>query len=156
MSIVPSFFGRKGSKNNASEPFFIDIWEDPFESFSFAIAPRIPAPTYASARIDWKETPDAHVFIADVPGLKKDEVKIEVEEEKILKISGRRSGESEKKNEKWHWVERSADEFVRTVRLPPNARTDSAKAKLENGVLIVTVPKGNEKGEGGRLIEISG
>lgn len=149
MSIIPSFFGRKGSKGTALEPITLDIW-DPLESFSLAVASPV------SARMDWKETPEAHVFIAEVPGLKKDEVKIEVEEEKILKISGERKKESEEKNEKWHRVERTSDRFVKTVRLPSNVKVEAVKANLENGVLTVTVPKGQDKEHGGRLIQIAG
>jgi len=154
MSIVPSFFGHKANKRNALEP--LGEW-DPLEILSLSIAsPPLSTPTFATALMDWKETPDSHVFIAEVPGLKKEEVKIEVEEEKVLKISGQRTKESKEKNEKWHRVERSSDKFIRTVRLPTNVKVDGVKANLENGVLTVTVPKEHEKVQGGKLIQISG
>ncbi|XP_020240830.1 18.0 kDa class I heat shock protein-like [Asparagus officinalis] len=153
MSIIPSFLGRKANKINDLEPVSLEIL-DPFEGFSFAIG--APVVSFATTRMDWKETPDAHVFIAEVPGLRKEEVKIEVEEGKVLKISGQRTKEFEDKNEKWHRVERISDKFVRSVRLPPNANTDKVRANLENGVLTVTVPKGFEKVQGGRFIQISG
>ncbi|KAG6436750.1 hypothetical protein SASPL_101652 [Salvia splendens] len=54
----------------------------------------------ANARVDWKETPEAHLFKVDVPKLKKKEVKVEVEDGGILQISGK---------------------FVRRFRLPENA-----------------------------------
>lgn len=153
MSIIPSLFGRKSGKTNALEPVSLDVW-DPFDGLSFTVA--APFSAFNSTRMDWKETPNAHVFIAEVPGLKKEEVKIEVEEEKILKISGQRTKESEEKNEKWHRVERSSDKFLRTIRLPPNVKTEAVKANLENGILTVTVPKGQEKALGGKLIQIQG
>nr|CAD1820793.1 unnamed protein product [Ananas comosus var. bracteatus] len=97
---------------------------------------------------------EAHVFITDLPGMKKDEVKIEVEEEKVLKISGQRTKGIEDKDNKWHRVERSTEKFLRKVKLPPNTTVDGAKAVLDNGVLTVTVPKENEKKDYVKLIPI--
>ncbi|GLT50868.1 hypothetical protein SLA2020_243250 [Shorea laevis] len=70
--------------------------------------------SFVSARIDWKETPEAHIFRADLPGLKKEE------------------------------VERSRGKFLRRFRLPKNAKMDEVKASMENGLLTVTVPKEEE------------
>ena len=112
--------------------------------------------SFANARIDWKETPEAHVFKADLPGLKKEEVKVEVEEGRVLQISGERNKEQEEKNEKWHRVERSSGKFLRRFRLPQNAKIDEVKASMENGVLTVTVPKVEEKKPEVKAIEISG
>ncbi|KAG0543061.1 hypothetical protein BDA96_02G157300 [Sorghum bicolor] len=98
---------------------------------------------FANARIDWKETPEAHVFKADLPGVKKEEVKVEVEDGNVLVISGQRSREKEDKNDK-------------RFALPENAKTEEVKAGLENGVLTVTVPKAEEKKPEVKAIEISG
>ncbi|XP_078151884.1 16.9 kDa class I heat shock protein 2-like [Carex rostrata] len=125
----------------------LDLW-DPFQlqGFPFDSLRSIRTSTandtgaFVNARIDWKETPEAHVFKADLPGVKKEEVKVEVEEGRVLKISGERSREKEEKNDKWHRVERSSG-FMRHFRLPENAKVDQVKAAMENGVLTVTVPK---------------
>ncbi|KAJ6302118.1 hypothetical protein OIU77_016251 [Salix suchowensis] len=94
---------------------------------------------------DWKETPDAHIFVSDLPGLKKEEVTVEVVDEgKALQISGDRKNEGfneDNKNDKWHRVERCRGKFLRRFRLPENAKSDEVKASMENGVLVVTVPK---------------
>ncbi|KAF8662824.1 hypothetical protein HU200_055402 [Digitaria exilis] len=140
---------------------FADFW-DPFDVFRAAVVPSAAAApdrdtaAFATARIDWKETPEAHVFKADLPGVKKEEVKVEVEDGNVLVISGERSKEKEDKNDKWHRVERSSGKFMRRFRLPENAKVDQVKAGLENGVLTVTVPKAEVKKPEVKSVEISG
>nr|GFB75090.1 hypothetical protein [Tanacetum cinerariifolium] len=102
------------------------------------------------------ETPEAHVFKADLPGLKKEEVKVEVEEGRLLQISGERSRENEEKNDKWHRLERSSGKFMRRFRLPENAKMEEVKATMENGVLTVTVPKVEDKKKEVKAIDIAG
>ncbi|XP_021278032.1 18.1 kDa class I heat shock protein-like [Herrania umbratica] len=159
MSLVPSLFG--GRRTNVFDPFSLDVW-DPFDGFfNSALANNVPSlaretSAFANERIDWKETPEAHVFKADLPGLKKEEVKVEVEEGRVLQISGERSTEQEEKNDKWHRVERSSGKFLRKFRLPENAKMDLIKASMEDGVLTVTVPKEEEKKPEVKAIEISG
>nr|XP_043632355.1 18.1 kDa class I heat shock protein-like [Erigeron canadensis] len=157
MSIIPSFLS--GRRSNVFDPFSLDIW-DPFQGMSSALSnlPESSRETaaIANARIDWKETPEAHIFQADVPGLKKEEVKVEVEDGSVLQISGERSKESEEKNDKWHRVERSSGKFFRRFRLPENAKLDQVQATMENGVLTVTVPKAEEKKPEVKSIDISG
>lgn len=155
-----SLFGG-GRRSNVFDPFSLDIW-DPFEGIPFvsnvANAPSASkeAAALANIRIDWKETPEAHIIKADLPGLKKEEVKVEVEEGGVLQISGERNREEEEKNDKWHRIERVSGKFVRRFRLPENTRLDQVKATMENGVLTVVVPKGEEKKPEVKSIEISG
>lgn len=158
--MIPSFFG--GRRSNIFDPFSLDIW-DPLENFPFSgTVSNVPSSTareiapFANARIDWKETPEAHVFQADLPGLKKEEVKVEVEEGRVLQISGERSREKEEKNDTWHRMERSSGKFVRRFRLPENAKMEEIKANMENGVLTVKVPKAEEKKPEVKAIDISG
>ncbi|KAL0282871.1 UNVERIFIED_CONTAM: class I heat shock protein [Sesamum radiatum] len=126
MSLIPCFSGTR--RSNVFDPLSLDIW-DPFERCPFlktvANLPSSARETtaFADAHVDWKETPEAHVFKVDVPGLKKEEVKVEVEDGRVLQISGERSRElQEEKNEKWHRVERSKGRFLRRFRLPENAK----------------------------------
>ncbi|KAK7320635.1 hypothetical protein VNO77_30287 [Canavalia gladiata] len=159
MSLVPSFFG--GRRSNIFDPFSLDVW-DPFEGFPFSgSVANVPSSAressaIANTRVDWKETAEAHVFNVDLPGLKKEEVKVEVEDGRVLQISGERSREQEQKDDKWHRIERSTGKFLRRFRLPENAKMDQVKAAMENGVLTVTVPKEEEKKPQVKPIQISG
>ncbi|EXC07554.1 hypothetical protein L484_005861 [Morus notabilis] len=155
-----SLFG--GRRSNVFDPFSLDIW-DPFDGFPFttsvANVPSMGQETtsaIANTRIDWKERPEAHIIKADLPGLKKEEVKVEVEDGMVLKISGEKAREKEEKDDKWHRVERSVGKFMRRFRLPENCRTDQVRATMENGVLTVILPKEEEKKPDVMSVEISG
>ncbi|MBA0673439.1 hypothetical protein Goklo_023887 [Gossypium klotzschianum] len=156
MALIPSFFGNL--RSSVFDPFSLDVW-DLFKDFPFS-SPLFTRSSETSAfvnpRIDWKETPEAHVFKADVPGLQKEEVKVEVEDDRMLQISGERNVEKEDKKDTWHRVERSSGKFMRRFRLPENAKMDQIKASMENGVLTVTIPKLEVKKGDVKSIEISG
>nr|ADU55790.1 HSP18.2A [Citrullus lanatus] len=160
MSMIPSFFG--GRRSSVFDPFATFDLSDPFDfHFPSSISshfPEIARETSAmvNARVDWKETPEAHVLKADLPGLKKEEVKVEVEDGKVIQISGERSIEKEDKNEKWHRIERSSGKFQRRFRLPEDAKMEEIRASMENGVLTVTVPKAEQKKTDVKTVEISG
>ncbi|KAF5736612.1 17.3 kDa class I heat shock protein-like [Tripterygium wilfordii] len=85
-------------------------------------------------------------------GLKKEEVKVEVEEGGVLQIRGERIREHEEKTDKWHRVERSSGKFIRRFRLPKNVKLDQVKATMES----VVVPKVEEKQPEVKSIDISG
>ncbi|KAJ7961334.1 Class I heat shock protein [Quillaja saponaria] len=132
------------------DPFRVDFNWNPFEHsrFSFRSSLSIPHLTFpnetasfVNAKIDWKETPEAHVFKADLPGLKKEEVKVETEDKRFLCISGVKKVKKEEKADHWCRVECSSGNFVRRFRLPDNAKLDHVKASMVNGVLTVVVPK---------------
>ncbi|KAK4271599.1 hypothetical protein QN277_020273 [Acacia crassicarpa] len=153
--LVPSFFG--GRRSNVFDPFSLHLG-DPSKDFPFpTYFPTLSQDNSAlvSTRVDWNETPEAHVFKADLPGLKKEEVKVEIEDARVLQISGERNFEKEDKNDIWHHVERSSGKFMRKFRLPENAKMDQVKASMENGVLTVNVRKEEVKKPEVKTIHIS-
>ncbi|KAL2523273.1 17.6 kDa class I heat shock protein 3 [Forsythia ovata] len=134
MSMIPSVFGQR---SNVFDPFSLDLWE-PFKDWPFNLALSAPARSdlsneisqFAATRIDWKETLEGHVFKANLLGLKKEEVEVEVEEGNILQISGERSRDKEEKNDTWHHIERSSGKFICRFRLLENAKMDQIKASM--------------------------
>ncbi|KAI5059178.1 hypothetical protein GOP47_0025497 [Adiantum capillus-veneris] len=95
----------------------------------------------AHTQVDWKETSDSHVFKANLPGLAKEDVKVLVEDGRVLQISGERKKELTTSSERWHRVEQSHSSFLRRFRLPENAKVEDVKAAMEHGVLTITIPK---------------
>ncbi|KAG5010640.1 hypothetical protein JHK87_019155 [Glycine soja] len=152
MSLIPNFFG--GRRSNVFDPFSLEVW-DPFKDFHFPSSVSAENLAFVSTRVDWKETPEAHVLKADIPGLKKEEVKVQIEDDRVLQISGERNLEKEDKNDTWHRVERSSGKFMRRFRLPENVKVEQVKASMENGVLTFTVPKKEVKKPDVKAIEIS-
>ncbi|KAF3650219.1 17.5 kDa class I heat shock protein [Capsicum annuum] len=128
-------------------PFSSDIWDPLGLGFGGGLGLRPGAggdddvSALAHATVDWRETDKNHIFRVDIPGVKKEDVKVQIEDDNILEISGERIKEEEKGDDKWHRVERSRGSFRRRFRLPENADVEEISCGLENGVLTVNVPK---------------
>ncbi|KAK2370069.1 18.1 kDa class I heat shock protein [Trifolium repens] len=100
--------------------------------------------------MDWKETHDSHIFELDLPGFTKDDVKLELHENRVLCIKAEKKTEQEEENEemnlKWHCRERRKNGlFLREFRLPENSKVDDVKASMHEGVLTIIVAKDKTK-----------
>ena len=104
--------------------------------------------------VDIRETDDAYTVTADLPGLKKKDVKIIVNDS-ILEISGERSYENKEDNGSYHRRERSYGSFHRSFHLPETVKEDKITASFKDGILTVEVHKEEEVKPKGYEVKIS-
>jgi HSP20 family protein len=90
--------------------------------------------------VDIEETDAELVIKADLPDVKKEEIKIHVQEG-VLQIEGARNREKEEKGKRFHKIEREYGHFVRRFALPAEVDPDKVRADFKDGVLTVTLPK---------------
>jgi HSP20 family protein len=90
------------------------------------------------------------VVQADVPGLKKDEISVEVRQGELC-ISGERSNKTERDEGRYYRSERSYGKFCRTIQLPEGAKLDTASATFDNGVLKIEMEAPSGQSEGRKL-----
>jgi HSP20 family protein len=102
-------------------------------------ASALPEATSWSPEIDVFERDNRLVTKVDLPGLKKEDVKVEVTDG-YLAISGERKSEAEEKKENFYRSERSYGSFYRAVPLPEGVKLEDVKASFSDGVLEVSVP----------------
>ncbi|QQR75428.1 MAG: Hsp20/alpha crystallin family protein [Holophagales bacterium] len=93
--------------------------------------------------VDIKESPEALMLTVELPGLKKEEVSITLENQ-VLTIHGERKFEGETKDATYHRIERAYGSFMRSFTLPANIKTDRVDASFDSGLLTVTLPKVEE------------
>lgn len=93
-----------------------------------------------SAAFDVKETKDAFIFKADLPGVEEKDVDVKITKNR-LSISGKREEEKSEKGDTYYTYERSYGSFSRSFTLPEGTDPDAIKAELKSGVLAVTIPK---------------
>lgn len=96
--------------------------------------------TTTMPRMDIGETDKVIEITAELPGLEKKDVELNVADN-LLTIRGEKKNEREEKNKDYHLVERSYGAFSRSVELPAGVKIEDISAEIANGVLKVTVPK---------------
>jgi HSP20 family protein len=93
-----------------------------------------------SPAMDIQETDKEYLVKADLPDVKREDVKVAIEEG-ILTVEGERKQEKEEKNKKFHRVERSYGKFVRKLAVPAEVDAQKVAAEFKDGVLNVHLPK---------------
>jgi HSP20 family protein len=87
-----------------------------------------------------KETKDAYLFKADLPGVKEEDLEISLTANRLT-VSGKREEESRHEEDRYYAYERSYGSFSRSFTLPQGGDAEHAQAELTSGVLTVRVPK---------------
>ena len=107
-----------------------------------------------SPAVDIHETEKEIILSADMPGLNKKHVSIDVHDG-VLTIKGERTKENDKPYDSYTIHERQFGSFNRSFRIPDNVNEDKIAAKFNNGELFITLPKTKEMKIEGRQIKIS-
>lgn len=106
-------------------------------------------------QVEVLERDEELIIRADLPGMKKEDVQVEIDENSLV-IQGERRSEHEEDEEGYYRSERSYGSFYRRVPLPKGVNAEAASADFRDGVLEITVPLPEEVGEKRRRIEIGG
>ena len=88
--------------------------------------------------VDISETDSAYLIKGEIPGVKKEDVKVTIQDG-MLTIQGERRQEKEEKGKKFHRIECSYGSFARRFRVPSDAGENSVKAEFKDGMLNVTL-----------------
>lgn len=90
--------------------------------------------------VDVEETNEAMIIRAELPGMKREDIKVKVAEDMVT-ISGERKYETEQKDRTFHRVERAYGSFQRTIVLPVSVQGERAVASYKTGLLELVLPK---------------
>jgi HSP20 family protein len=142
-------------KENGNRPAPIASWEprrdalrmmrdlinwDPFGEM-VPFSPQLPAGFAPSFEV--KETKDAYVFKADVPGVKESDIEVTVTGNRLT-VAGKREAEKQEQTDTYYSYERSYGDFTRAFTLPEGVDMNAVHADLKDGVLTLSVKKSPE------------
>ncbi len=128
------------------ERYFDEIFNQPFALFRHPMWPRpqFPSREVISPTVDIFEEGKEVVVKAEIPGMKKNDINIDISENSMT-ISGEKKQETKVDRKDYHRVECSYGSFCRSFRLPDNVNSDKAKASFKDGVLEIRMPKSNKE-----------
>ena len=103
--------------------------------------------------VDINESSDTFMIKADLPGIKKSDIEVKVEEN-VLILSAERNIDKSNTNGKYHFSERRSGTFSRSFKLPKSVKEEKITANFDNGVLSIIVPKMEDAITNNRLIKV--
>ncbi len=127
------------ARRNTSADLF-DEMERMFDDFQRSLSPAATPERNFTPACDVSEEADRYVMTVDLPGFKKEDIKIEVNDN-VLTIAGERRREASTDDKKNHRFERSYGSFVRSFSLPTSVSSEKVEAHYEDGVLNLSLPK---------------
>lgn len=126
---------------------FDDMFERAFRNPFSLLEELRPAMSNESSwmqpNFDVDETDQAYLLSVDLPGVKKEDIKVDLTEN-VLTISGERKHEHEEKTRGTRRYERAYGQFQRSFTLPQTVEVDKVEANLEDGVLRIALPKSEQ------------
>lgn len=125
----------------------IQRYFDDFSNYGFNVSDNF------SPRIDISEEKNNIIVEAEIPGVKKDNIKITLQDN-ILTIEGEKKKETEEKEKNYYRSERIYGSFKRSFTLPVEVDSEKVDAKFENGTLRITLKKMEEKTKTEKIIEL--
>ena len=125
-----------------------------FDSMFTRDLPQFPSAQSWTPAVDVNETETEFFLSADMPGLDKKDVSIDIHDG-VITIKGESAIENKKSTDDYRIRERQLGSFNRSFRLPDNVNEVKVAAKFKNGVLKITLPKAKEVLPEGRRIKIS-
>ncbi|EHQ89097.1 Hsp20/alpha crystallin family protein [Desulfosporosinus youngiae] len=106
----------------------------------------------AQMKVDVKENENEFILEAELPGIKKEDVNLQIDDDRLT-ISVQKNEQTEEEKDNYIRRERNYSSMTRSFVIP-NVETDNVNAKFENGLLFITLPKKQEKAIKGKQIEI--
>jgi HSP20 family protein len=123
-----------------------DDVESFFEDFFGYHPPRYvgsPSNTF-TPRLNLKDTPEAYILRVELPGFEREQIDLTINSD-LVTLKGERKEEPEAENECYYCRESQGGSFERSIQLPQPVVADKAEAKLQDGVLTVTLPKEQQR-----------
>lgn len=137
-NVVPAPVPRVGT--------FRDDFERILDRFLYPAALTMRSPDgFLSPNVDFSETDKQYTVRLEAPGVARDQIDVKLEGD-LLTLRGERKHATEGKDERFMWQEREEGRFLRTLRMPTPVDAKGVTATLENGVLVVTLPKATPAG----------
>ena len=124
---------------------FEDLFRRPFSLLEPSWWPRLRMQEMeeVAPKVDIFEEGDNFVVKAEIPGMKKEEIEVNLTDDMVT-ISGEKKKEEKVEKKDYYRLERSFGSFSRSFRLPKDVQADKAKATFKDGVLELKVPKTEE------------